>query len=705
MRMLELRLVDDRRSTLGLHPHLSVVTGLSAAARQLLARGLPELLRGADCGLYAQIERDGQLGELGADGAAAPLAGDAVADVVVRSRDIAESPSARAAGTSAPARPGDELARAQASAGAARASWYALDQAVEAVRRDHDAARVGRAQAEAAIRDARRDLDPYSAAARAAALAAAARVEVELGVSPGACRGDTLETVKDRIVLLEGQFRDMTTALDMLAAADPEPVAEALDVVRIVTATGPIAPPEALRLAEEWVSLREHLAALEAKIAADEGGVQAVSDRLEVARQELAACETLVTPAPIRDEDIHALEAIHEAVLTAERKASSRLGGAKARKALDDAVATEQAILDRLGYPTWSSWIMGARMLDSTAEHARRLEDARRELDDAAFAWDRLSARLEADPEFGALLDRLERVLDAAHAIVGEVDDVERALRDLRMDPGPPPCTVPEARQLLAAALRGADLDVEPDATLDELRLHAERWLARIRAVGSLRRQIEIDREHCAAELEVARESFERIEALGPVDAGDGFGSVRLAEAKVAIAAAEQRVNRHRSALSRVAHLVAEAGGLAELERQLAVAREAKEELLAITRQMTGTAESKVQVLEARAPDEAGGASHRPYRGEREDVEAVITYLDARFARVREMAGDSVPFLFDDSLAMVPAEHAELVLRWLVSASDETQILYLTDRPEVIAWAARRSPEYVAVIRGTGFFG
>jgi hypothetical protein len=211
-----------------------------------------------------------------------------------------------------------------------------------------------------AIARAREDIDPYASATLEAALATAARLEIELGASPGACRADSIEGVKDRIVVLEAQRRDIAAALDMLAAADPEPVADALDLVRVATATGPIAPPEVLRLADEWASISEHLAALEAKFAAGEGGVQSVSDRLDIARARLAASESALTPAPVRAEDVQALDAAHERVLAAERKASSRLGGSRALRALEEAMADQQIYLDRLGYPTWSAWIMGA---------------------------------------------------------------------------------------------------------------------------------------------------------------------------------------------------------------------------------------------------------------------------------------------------------------------------------------------------------
>jgi hypothetical protein len=713
MRLLELRLVEDRGSMLGLHPHLSVVTGLSADARTWLVRALPELLRGTECGLGAQVERDGRLDDLGPGGREAPLQGLGGADTLVRRDDLIDpvavgprGPSRRSGGTATATAPAatDELTRALAGRAAAQTSVVALQQASDTARAEYLAACDARARAEAAVVGARRDLDPYGAAALETARQAAARAEVESGVAPGACRADTLASVKERIVVLEGQFRDMTTALDMLAGAEPESVAHALDVVRVVTATGPIAPPEATRLADEWLALREHLAALEAKIAADQGGVQSVSDRLEAARARLTECEDALMPVTISDADVRALEEAHEAVLAAERKASGRLSGARHRVTLDLAITAEQAILDRLGYPTWSSWIMGAQMLDSTAEHGRRFELAQRDLDDATYAWEALSARLEADPEFCGLLDRLERVLEDAHGLVGEVDDVEQGLRDLRVDPGPPPCTVADARRQLADALTAVGVDTEPDASLDELRLHAERWLAHIRAFGSLRRQIEIDREHCTQELEIAREAYDRIDALGPVEVGDGFGGARLAGARAALLAAEARVNRHRSALSRVAHLMAEAGGLAELERQLALKCESKDELLALTTRIEDRAATKIRALSAQRREADAANAPAPFNGSPDDVQGLIDHLQQRMQATRALVGDSVPFLFDDSLAALAPEQTEHVMRWLVSASDETQIIYVTDDPDVVTWASRRSPEYVAVVRGSGFF-
>lgn len=678
MRIVDLSPAEDPERPLGLHPSLSVVAGLRADARQWFVESLTRLLRGDDSPLSAHVDRDGDPGILRpGDTALLP------SDIEVAARSIDREARARSAGAD-----DEELRAARAAHAAAEASLEALEATVAEAAAEHRAAADAHRDARRAIEEARRDVDPYASAALDACEAAAHRLEIEIGTSPGACRADTLDTAKNRIVLLEAERRDITAALELLASADPERVANALDVVRIVTATGPITPPEVLRLADEWASISEHLAALEAKFATAEGGVQSVSDRLDAARARLAECEAALAPTPVNMDDVRALEAAHEKVLAAERKASSRLGGSRGRRALEEALAEEKVYLDRLGYPTWSAWIMGAPLLDTTAEQTRKLEEARREVEEATAAWEQLTEKLEADPEFRSLLDRLERVLEAAHAIVGDVDDVEHALRGVRIDPGPPPCTVGEARAELSAALAEAGLVVDDEMSLDDLRVRAERWLAEIRTIAALRRQLEIDLDHCESELRAAQETFDRIEAVGPVEPGDGWGADRLAEARAELLEAEQRVHRHRHALTRVAQLVAEAEALAEVERQRAAEVEAKQELLAVTRSMVEAAAARCAALEPRG-----------WEAPSDEEEALIAGLDAHIGAVAAAAGEhKVPVVFDDVLLRAAPEVVETVLGWLETVAADTPVIYMSDDPAVLAWATRRNPDRVGII-------
>lgn len=765
MRLLKLRLIDDHQSTLRLHPRLTVVTGLSPAARGLVVDGLAGLFTGEDHGLVAEAD-DGRTVAADRPGITAitattvpgGVATRAPAAIVVRSvvaRVAADAqPSAR---TQAPAPEGAarsttygsatraahnaQLTAAEASLAAATASLGALQSAVDATRAEQRRIADARRAADHALEAARSALDPFALAGLEAAIDAARHVEVELGTEPGACRGDTLESVRTRIARLEHHGDTITGALAVLAQARPGRVVEALDVVRLAAATGPITPPEALRLADEWVVLREHLGALEAKMASEDGGVHSVSDRLEAARARVAACEAAMAPAPVDQRDIQALEAAHETVLAAERKASSRLGGSRARKALDDAIAEERAILERLGFPTWSAWVMGAALLDSTAQHTRELEAARSELALATAAWEATSEKLESDPEFRALLDRLERVLRAAHAIVGDVPDIEAALRALRVEPGPPPCPLSQARTELGAALRDAGLAVEEHASVDQLRVQAETWLAVVQALRAARRQLEIDAGHVGDLLDAARDTLDRIEASGPAEPGDGFGRERLLSARSAIESAERHLDGHFEAIGSLAQLAGEAARLAELERQTDASLDAKVELLVMTEHLVDAAAGKVRTIERRlerpatgpergfhragpagrtghtrrsddegAPNDvrAGSAPGEPRR----EADALIAALGARLAALEPPTGDADDLegwmavgVLDDPLATTDGETLTAVLDWLERTAEHRQIVYVTDREDVAAWALSRPAEAAGLSTGSGFFG
>jgi hypothetical protein len=742
MRLHELRLIDDDHSTLRLHPRLTIVAGLSPAAHSLVVDGIAGFANGEDHGLVAHLDDGTVIGPAPATAPTTPIAiavardviaGDTIlrdaatatstapasadvatfvpAPIVIRGHlarptdltsalAIGHGPTAASAATTGTARVQAELAAAEASLAAATASLDALQRTVDETRADQRTLVESRRAADAALDEARAAIDPFALVGLTAAYDAAARVEVELGAEPGATRGDTLESARARVTRLERHGDAIARALTTLAHARPGPVLDALDQVRLATATGPVTPPEALRLADEWVVLREHLAALEAKMASEDGGVHSVSDRLDSARARVAACEAAMVPAPVDHRDVQALEAAHEAVLAAERKASSRLGGARARKALEDALTEERAILDRLGFPTWSAWVMGTALLDSTARQTRELEVARRELVAATTAWEAMSEKLEADPEFRNLLDRLERVLHAAHAIVGDAPDVEAALRALVVEPGPPPCPLAEARRALAAALDDAGVPSDAGASADELRVAAEQWLAQVHMLRALRRRLEIDAGDVGDLLDAARDALERIEAFGPVEDGDGFGRDRLLASRHAIEAAEAHLDAHLEAVVAVTARSGESARLAELERQRTVALDAKVELLVVTEQLVDAAAGKVRAIERRraaASDYSAGAQAG-------DAQLLIDSLAAQLTHGTG-ADPHVPVVLDEPVATKDRATLDEVLAWLEDVAAHRQIIYVTDRADVAAWARTRPAESVACSTGSGFFG
>jgi hypothetical protein len=690
MRLREFHLIEDHRSTLGIHPHLTVVAGLSPTARDWMVYAVGALLRGEDCGLAARVEHDGAVAEIGASGGLDPFLPAGV-EVVVRSPALAGLVAA-ASSVDAPAAD-TELGRAVAAHQAAAASAAAVREAVERCRVAYGAAVEAVGQVQLAIDQAHGDLDRYASTEREALVRQAMRIEDELGLPRGACRADTLDSAKDRVVLVEDQLRDLVETLDLLEPEGAARVADALDVVRRVTASGPVPSSEAAFLADEWHCVSEHLAAIEARFASAYGGIPAMTERLEAARSRVARCEASALPEPTDPAVIAALEAAHDRVLEAERKASGRLGGARTRRALDAALAEEQEILDRLGYRTWSAWIMGESMQNSSAERALAVESARAELVDANHEWEALRSDLARDAAFTALLDRLEGLVPAIQALVGEVDDPEAALRAVRVEPGPPAVGVAEARAGLLAALVAAGFDLDASAPLEDLRLVAERWLAEVGAVTALSRQLGFDRESAQAELAEAKDAFLRIETLGEAVDARAADQAELLQVREAITAVEQRVHRHRRALSRLVQLAAERAEIHERARQLRQETEAKEELLEVVETGAGAALGRLRAVEART----GRVGDAPA--------AIVHELGRLIDETATLAGSPVPVVFEDVLAGVPRPLLDAGLAFLESRAAQQQIIYVSDQPDVLAWAAARAPERVAVARGTGFFG
>lgn len=720
MRLLELRLIEDHRSAVRFPGAFTVVAGLTEEARSWLLGAVPALLEGRECGMSAFVDVGGHTREVG-PGALAQRFVRSNAAVVLDAAVIDDAINAYAARRAArewsthaeTVVTPEQVERARTSSTRAREALQALERGAELSRAEHRGALATGEDIVARIADARTRLDPMAAVVRDRAVEHAARLEVETGAAPGVCRGETEDATRERIGRLEAALYEFDSALHTLVPLDPAAVEQALDIVRVITAEGPIELPEAVRLADDYRSLRAQIAALEERIAADEGGMANISDRLDHARARAAAAEARMQPEQIDADEIVALERAHDAVLEAEKKVSG-LFGSRSRKLLDDALAAEQAILDRIGYPTWSAFIMGARMLDSATANKRELEVARRELDDAERLHARVVARMHEEPEFLAYLDRLERLQEAAHAIVGDVDDVEVALRALRVDPGPAPMTVAAARDNLASCLLDVGFEIDEHATLEDLVAGGRAWLDEVREIVALHDQLEADARHCALELEEARETLDRVQVVGAPEAIDGFGADRLLAARASIVRAEARLWDHRDAVLQVAQLVAESERVMDLELQLAASVGRAEEMVRITRELVEASTERLVLLESalasgpepvEQPSDGPGGAGSASEPVPERVDVLAAVLEERINELRDAGVDgSLPLVLDEPFAAcTPTERAEL-MGWLEGYSLFLQVIYLAGTGDAVAWAEGRSSSRIQVARGDGFF-
>ncbi len=209
-------------------------------------------------------------------------------------------------------------------------------------------------------------------------------------------------------------------------------------------------------------------------------GTAGALQRLEAARAELADAERAMHKPNLSPDDVVELEAAHTEVLEAETKASGlrKRGG---QKRLDEAMAAEQRILDRVGFPTWSAYIMGAGLLGIDPMAEQRLERAQAELVAAESHWATVAAEIESNPELRALLDRLEDVYLEAFDLLGgddEQEDLEQALRSLKVPKRE--VTTEELVDALAYQLELVGLDLGPNPGIDRTLMAADAFLAEV---------------------------------------------------------------------------------------------------------------------------------------------------------------------------------------------------------------------------------
>jgi hypothetical protein len=133
--------------------------------------------------------------------------------------------------------------------------------------------------------------------------------------------------------------------------------------------------------------------------------------------------------------DIEGLENAHEQVLIAQDRSDKRLSGARAKQRLDEVREVEQEILNRLGFVTYTEFVMGTSMLNVDPEREKRLEIARSELASAEDALADLEADVDAELARAELVARRRSLSSKAIALLGRDpgDDVEWALRHHRV--------------------------------------------------------------------------------------------------------------------------------------------------------------------------------------------------------------------------------------------------------------------------------
>ena len=560
---------------LSFHPRVTVVGGLDDDLRARLVAALRALPAGADPGWEGLVEAHGVVLDLHRDNLRL-LGLQHDVDVVVGPGDLpVDGEAADRSGTPV------VVAAPEAQVEGVRLSHDILAHGVAALKRSRIEFEEARLQAVEAIEEARADLDPFATTAFEQAAAQLRRAEdADRDQGTGGSRTPT-ESVEE----LKAERDRLQAALAEMDGFDLESVREALHRAERVAATvDERLDPMAVRaLASELAAVEATLADLDERRRKEGRDPGDLIRRIEGARIQLERLETSAAPPAVTAEDRDELEAAHDAVLDADDKvSSSRIGGKAARQHLDEVVAAEQEILDRMGFPTYTAFALAQSAPGPDPETRVELENTRRELVELEASYQEILASGEGEDDERAGVEARLEVLrqDAASLVDAAPDQLVAAVTQLARVLGADDGRIVAIADLRARlAERGVDFG-DLDLTGEEVVEVARVWMADMAEMATARTDLERELDTVQARLLVVAQSEMTVD---PRD-----------RAQAEVEAAEARLARHRQASDRVAELC---GLLEEIEARLSDLGDnisAQEDLVAAAAEGLATSEQRL---------------------------------------------------------------------------------------------------------------
>lgn len=474
----------------------------------------------------------------------------------------------------------DDLAAARQELADTSARRTELEASTAQVRAARDAAVARREALEVELRELESTIDPGTAdeverltgdlrAVEQAVAAERAQEEEERARRSSADAGGDDEDEEDqeppevRLERLEERVRELDQLLVVLVPVERLAVEAALAELEGGDGVDLVPSAEAGDLADELDRVDADLAAA---VVTDvpPGALAAARTRLEDAQHLLAEAELALRNPELDRQMTDRLEDVHEEILEALDRADRRFGGRGAQDRVTELRAVEQDLLDRLGFASYSDYLMGHSLIHVDPAKEAALDAARLELGAAEDDWRRLQAATEAALSRAEVLDRRRALLDKARSLLGSTAPGPRpqeALRALLV----PAVSADQAAERLHAALSAAGLDLgDEELDHEELALIASTWLdeaeqvqGRRHGAAEERERLEVERREVLAALEAVRPAAADAQ-VEPVLDPEEQRRQRLAEARERVAAAEEAWLRSESALERRESLLVE---------------------------------------------------------------------------------------------------------------------------------------------------
>ncbi|MCB1005848.1 MAG: hypothetical protein KDB35_16820 [Acidimicrobiales bacterium] len=727
MRLLRLHDHAPGGADIELHPRLSVVSGLAPEARERLVAALAALPGGR-----AEGAADGVTGTLEVNGIVLDLEPEALAllDLDPRLETVVTAGDLRAPGPttgdgeggttpdgSAPDPAAVEQARR--SARDAAATHDLLRRSVEELEESHRRVQARRAALALALADADLGAPAPTEPSTGDAVEVAHTVvrsatvvldspgptaEAVAAIASAAARVDRLRTRRDETL----------AELEPLVDLEVGPVTAALAAVPRGDAAAEVPDPAAQAAADELEAAVAALEAYDERLESTGQGPLGAYRRLDESQRRFLAAEAAVRPPVVDPAEAQALEAAHDQVLEAElRLTAARIPGKKLKERLDEAAAAEQAVLARMGFATYTAFVMSTTVPVVSPELRAAHEQAQRDYEQADAAFARAVAAVEQDPQRATLAVAVESAQAAARRLVDVTDerDLVAALRARTV--ADPEQAGAAARSVagLRAALEDAgvdfgDLELSDGDVIDV----ASAWLADMADAIERREALEATLRAVEAEVAEAEAGLARLETSAPSAAGLADPEAGAGTPPSADAASEATTDPVDAAGDAPLDPDGDAGddgaddlqaSLAGLDAELQALAEqvdAQHALLAAAAAAHEGATAHLVALEGGLPDplDVDGPSFgvattiAPVGGQGgpvSDVGQVEWYLLARLASLRSVSyAGSLPLVLDDPFAHVADDDVDYLLERLVRTSDAVQVIYVGDDPRVLRW-------------------
>jgi hypothetical protein len=688
-----------------LHPLITVVSGLSDAARKRLDAAAQAIPAGSDPGARGAVEVHGVMLELSRETLELLELADPDLDVVIRANDlpghpvhVVEEPAEAVADVPTPAPNSPELEEGRRILGRATVARDDARAERERAIEGHDRVATRLRAFEAEIESARDDLEPEAGAAVSRARAEVSAAEARAAAMAEAQVGDARRAGTQRIQALNEQAQALLAEIARLRAIDPEPIRFALS--RVVEAEpAPMVPsPEASRLADEIVKVTDQLALSEGRVAGGRNQLMELTARRDAAYDAFVVAEQALRTPELDQTIVEHLEQLHDQIFELDTK-MSRLSASRNRRRLLELKSEEDELLERLGYDTWSNYVMGVSNADAEAERMRRYEVAKATYD---FAEDELAKAAMGprdDIDVDAMSRRRDALLDRAHTMLGSLpNDPVVALRAMLV--AAPREGDPLAREVdtLIGLLRQVGAEVTADDPTSVQRA-AARWLEEVDSSRYYVTEIEADHGRIANEIAELDTKLAALDHARTV----GIETPELASMRTALAEAEGRLARHEKALGTLGSLEEQARDLRSRAQEIAAVastaderyRRAEAQLEMVQQKVTEIEQQVASAMESRRVARPVSSNVRAARRDREDREArerdrgsIEWTVLARMARQRSSSFvGSIPIVLDDAFVNWSYEDLGEVLERIRRMSDVIQVILLTDDVDIAGWA------------------